>query len=192
MAKVTGPLFSISASGAIAKSLVHFPWKGRSVVRKWLKPSNPTTTLQGDIRQTLGGLGRACSAVHTASQYAVDARVVAGPGQTWVSAFVKYCVDTWLSNAAAFEAKRAESAAHALQAEFNAEAIALGLVDFDVTYRGAATFFYIRHMLYMLAAYGCDKYATNNDHFNRAPFTAALNTWNTGEVTELVNLLPAL
>jgi len=78
MAKVSAPLFSLEARGKIADAMVFFPWKGRHVVRQWLKPSNPKLTLQGDIRQTLGGLGRACSHVHKASQYAVDTRVIAG------------------------------------------------------------------------------------------------------------------
>jgi len=41
MAKVEGPLFSLEARGKIGNVMVHFPWKGRNVVRKWLKPTNP-------------------------------------------------------------------------------------------------------------------------------------------------------
>jgi hypothetical protein len=46
MAKVTGPLFSITASGQIAKSLVYMKWKGIADVRKYVIPANPNTILQ--------------------------------------------------------------------------------------------------------------------------------------------------
>jgi hypothetical protein len=46
MAKVTGPLFSITASGQIAKSLVYMTWKGIADVRKYVIPANPKTALQ--------------------------------------------------------------------------------------------------------------------------------------------------
>ena len=36
MAKVTGPLFSLSASGQIAKTLVFMKWKGIDDVRKYI------------------------------------------------------------------------------------------------------------------------------------------------------------
>ena len=46
MAKLKAPLLSFGASGAIAKSLVYFPWKGLNVVREYVIPSNPKSTLQ--------------------------------------------------------------------------------------------------------------------------------------------------
>jgi hypothetical protein len=46
MAKVTGPLFSLTASGKIAKSLVYMTWKGIADVRKYVIPANPNTALQ--------------------------------------------------------------------------------------------------------------------------------------------------
>jgi len=46
MAKVTGPLFSLSASGQIAKSLVFMKWKGIDDVRKYVIPANPKSTDQ--------------------------------------------------------------------------------------------------------------------------------------------------
>ena len=46
MAKLRGPLFSLSASGAIAKTLVYFGWKGLKVVRQWVQPTNPNTDAQ--------------------------------------------------------------------------------------------------------------------------------------------------
>ena len=46
MAKVTGPLFSLSASGQIAKTLVFMKWKGIDDVRKYVIPANPNTAAQ--------------------------------------------------------------------------------------------------------------------------------------------------
>ena len=46
MAKVTGPLFSLSASGQLAKTLVYMKWKGIQDVRKYVVPANPNSALQ--------------------------------------------------------------------------------------------------------------------------------------------------
>jgi len=58
MAKVTGPLFSLSASGKIGDCMVHFGWKGRNVVRQWLKPTNPRDQQQKEVRQALAAAGK--------------------------------------------------------------------------------------------------------------------------------------
>lgn len=50
MAKVSGPLYSAEARGRIADIMVHFPWKGRACVRQWLKPTNPKSTSQVEVR----------------------------------------------------------------------------------------------------------------------------------------------
>jgi len=46
MAKLKAPLFSLGASGSIAKTLVYFPWKGINAVREHVVPTNPKTTAQ--------------------------------------------------------------------------------------------------------------------------------------------------
>lgn len=58
MAKVDGPLMSLEARGKIADAIVFFPWKGRHVVRQWLKPANPTTTTQGYVRAALKAISK--------------------------------------------------------------------------------------------------------------------------------------
>lgn len=50
MAKVTGPFYSISASGTIAKALTAATWKGIAVMREWFRPQNPNTAGQQWIR----------------------------------------------------------------------------------------------------------------------------------------------
>jgi len=50
MAIVKGPLMSIDARGAIAKTLVFLGWKGLKDVREYKVPSNPNTAGQQSIR----------------------------------------------------------------------------------------------------------------------------------------------
>jgi len=46
MARVTGPLLSIDASGKLADTLVFSHWRGIKYARMWLVPTNPDTALQ--------------------------------------------------------------------------------------------------------------------------------------------------
>ena len=53
MAKVTGPLFSISASGTVGKAFTFGIWKGIQYVREWFKPANPRTAQQTNMRTAM-------------------------------------------------------------------------------------------------------------------------------------------
>ena len=76
MAKVDGPLFSLEARGKIADAIVFFPWKGRHVVRQWLKPTNPKSTKQGYLRAALKAIGKFIAKVHnTNDSDAEDSKV---------------------------------------------------------------------------------------------------------------------
>lgn len=46
MAKLSGPLFSLSAGGQLAKTLVYSRWKGIPDVRSYVVPSNPKSSGQ--------------------------------------------------------------------------------------------------------------------------------------------------
>ncbi len=52
MAKVTGPLFSLDASGKFADSLVFTKWKGINTVRQYAKPTNANTARQKAVRNS--------------------------------------------------------------------------------------------------------------------------------------------
>lgn len=52
MARVTAPLFSMDASGTVAKSIVFASWKGRNYVRRHAIPANPNSGLQVGVRST--------------------------------------------------------------------------------------------------------------------------------------------
>jgi hypothetical protein len=51
MARVSGPLFSMTASGALAEALVYSKWKGREYVRQFVIPQNPQTAKQLNVRK---------------------------------------------------------------------------------------------------------------------------------------------
>lgn len=53
MAKVTGPLFSMSASGTIGKAVTYGTWKGRPWARVWFTPENPQSAKQVNVRKAL-------------------------------------------------------------------------------------------------------------------------------------------
>jgi hypothetical protein len=53
MAKVSGPLMSMEASGKYGGALVFGKWKGRAIVRKLVIPANPHAQGQEDARNRL-------------------------------------------------------------------------------------------------------------------------------------------
>jgi len=46
VAKLTGPCFSLKASGQLGKTLVFFPWKGLNALRTYVIPANPKSAAQ--------------------------------------------------------------------------------------------------------------------------------------------------
>jgi len=186
MAKVTGPLFSISASGKIADAMVHFPWKGLSIVRKWLKPANPQSANQGNRRVMLGGLGRAPKYVQNGSAFKTYALAVEPGGQTWLSYFVKYIMTTYFTNVAGYDALCTELGAHAAKNDFRDRANDLGLAVYDLAYKDMDNVFMPNFQLYCLAKFACDMYLLNNTKFNAAPYTKALATWVNADIVLMV------
>ena len=53
MARVSGPLFSMSASGTIGKALTYGAWKGIAWVRTWFSPANPKSVKQVNVRTAM-------------------------------------------------------------------------------------------------------------------------------------------
>ena len=53
MARVSGPLFSMSASGTVGKAITFGIWKGRPWCRVWFKPENPKTATQVNVRKAM-------------------------------------------------------------------------------------------------------------------------------------------
>lgn len=185
MAKTTGPLFSVSASGKLANSLVYFTWKGIGVAREWLKPANPQSAAQGKRRLLLGGTGRAVGEilphpgnpiVSSFAQMLIDLKLIPA-GQTKQSFLVDYILSHYLTDATAFASMLAEmTALTTLYGAFGSLATTLGLVNFEISYDTIAA--YDKALgLYLMAksaiALG----------FTVAPYTTALASWVAAEVT---------
>jgi hypothetical protein len=100
MAKVTGPLMSMDASGKFGGALVFGKWKGRPTVRKLVTPSNPQTADQTAARNAVRCLGAGqrfasltaliIAAVAVLDKVALGA--LAPSGQAWNGFLVKSAI----------------------------------------------------------------------------------------------------
>jgi len=184
MAKVTGPLYSMGASGKIANAMVFFPWKGVNVVRQWLKPANPMSDGQGDARLILGGTGKAASAIHTDEGYHDELKtlnVIPG-GQTKQSYVVKKIIDTFLygPGTTAYEDECTAYEAHVAKADFASAGATLGLATFDVAYKGTSSEYKAGFMVYMLARLAIQL------GFAGTPYQTALASWTSTQIDAMV------
>jgi hypothetical protein len=68
MAKVSGPLMSMDASGAFGGALVFGKWKGRPTVRQLVTPSNPQSANQTTARNRIRATGAAQHQVRLSTQ----------------------------------------------------------------------------------------------------------------------------
>lgn len=134
-ALVKGPLFSIEARGKIADAMVHFPWKGRNVVRKWLKPANPRDIDQKIIRQKLSAAGKNTWAVSTPTAVLADGSAMykmikakTPADNIWNAFFAKSIVNS-VKNEADMTAAMSALAGTIAQTNWRCCALELGLSD---------------------------------------------------------------
>lgn len=73
MARVSGPLMSMEASGTYGKTLTFGKWKGRPYVRERVDPSNPKTASQTGVRVMMKFLARAWAALTAGNKTTWDA-----------------------------------------------------------------------------------------------------------------------
>jgi len=94
MAKVTGPLMSLDASGTVGNTITFSKWNGKNYVRHRVIPQNRKTDAQASSRTFVGGTGYALSFVMTVAKDSVNhvgslfyqSAVMAAPaGQSWIS-----------------------------------------------------------------------------------------------------------
>ena len=182
MAKVTGPLFSVSASGKVADSIVFFGWKGINVVRQWLKPANPMSAVQGDQRVYLGGTGRSVGKIQPEKAIAsqlIDLGLIPA-GQTKQSFLVKYIIDHYLTSTTAYAAELAAVAAHTASLAFGTGATNLNIIDFSLAYASVAT--YDKALgLYLIAK------ALIANNLVGTPYTTNITAWVAADVNGMVN-----
>lgn len=182
MAITTGPLFSVSASGKLADSLVYFAWKGVNVVRQWVIPTNKMSVGQGDQRIFLAGTGRAVGEIRPGSSFAqqlIDLGLIPG-GQTKQSFLVKYILDHYLTSATTYAAELAALTGHAEYDVWGAAADALGLVAYDLDYANVAA--YNKALGLYLIAKSAIALA-----FTGTPYTTALASWVTADINGMVS-----
>jgi hypothetical protein len=72
MAKVTGPLMSLDARGAIGEAIVFSYWKGVNYVRSRVVPKNPNTTDQQAIRLLIKDASQGWSDISSSLRAAYD------------------------------------------------------------------------------------------------------------------------
>jgi hypothetical protein len=72
MAKVTGPLMSLTASGTVGKTLTFSNWNGRAYVRNHVIPNNPKSALQVGVRAMFGFLAAAWAAISANDKASYD------------------------------------------------------------------------------------------------------------------------
>lgn len=97
MAKVTGPLMSMDASGKFADALVFSKWKGRPTVRQLVTPSNPMSADQVAARNMVACMGaaqhffNATSLIRSGETETDKAELIAAApaGQAWNGFLVK-------------------------------------------------------------------------------------------------------
>jgi len=184
MAKVSGPLFSLDARGKLGSALVYIGWKGLKTVRQWLKPANPQSADQGDVRLVLGGLGRGVgkvgvdSAIHTQ----LKTLELIPDQQSKQSYLVQYIRDNYLAGVgatftAAYVAMLAELTGHTLYSVFLSAADDLLITAFDLDYASIAEFNKALG-IYLIAK------ATVDLNFTGSPYSIALASWTTSNIAE--------
>lgn len=180
MAKVTGPLMSMSASGKLADAIVFFSWKGTNVVRQWLKPSNPQSSDQGDTRIAMGGTGRAVGKMVADGSYhqqLIDLALIPG-GQTKQSYMVKYILDNFLSTGTLYAAELASTTGHTAYAGIQSVADSMSILEFDLDYATYAP--YNKALgVYLLAK------AAIALSFTGSPYSIALTSWTAAQFDAL-------
>lgn len=73
MARTTGPLFSLDASGKVGGALVYSRWKGRSYVRRLVIPANPKSGSQIGMRAMMAFLSQQWASLTGAEQVSWEA-----------------------------------------------------------------------------------------------------------------------
>lgn len=189
MAKVTGPLMSMDARGAIGKAIVFLGWKGIKDARMWLIPANPQSTGQGNIRTIIGALGRAIGKAIAGAPYAtklVNLGIIPAQ-QSKQSYLVQYIKDVYATGSGAtlksnYATILKEFTAHTAETTWNTKAAGIGLSDFGMVYDDIGTF--AKGLgLYLLAK------AAISLSFTGSPYTKTLANWTSAQITKLVNHL---
>lgn len=130
MVKVSGPAFSLNASGSLAGTLVFSNWKGRAYVRSLVIPANPKSGGQTGMRAMFRFLAQAWATLDAGEQSSWETRA----GQKIVSefnAFMSYNQLRWRNFTA--PSKDDPAAATASPATLGSLSLALGVRSITAT-----------------------------------------------------------
>lgn len=189
-AKVDVPLMSLGARGKIGDAVVFFPWKGRNVVRQWLKPTQPNSVLQGYVRSVVFAIGKAIAkilsvsagdAVNSQLYEYLTAKMPAG--QIWNAFHAKgflnllvaanaFVTGSWTAMVAEYSALNTTDLA-----AWASEATGLGLVDFAFGYG------YTDNIPAGLQLYVDGKAAVANSIHTASPYNTAAESWVVADIT---------
>lgn len=167
MARTTGPLFSLTASGSVGKTVVYSQWKGRPYVRRLVIPLNPRSADQAQVRNAMrcaaAGISWAnVTALKTTPPGTTDkiaVKAIAPDGFAWngevLKAMIGTNLDNYLAGTAIYAGFTTEKAAWVAAAAALTPAMlgasqvaAFGVPATALT--AGQTFFMFRYALYIL------------------------------------------
>ena len=96
MTRVTGPMFSLTASGTIGDVITYSNWKGLAYVRTRVIPANPETASQVSVRGTLTGgvsMWQTVACVPAASKTSWEV-YASGTGMGGFNRYIKQFIET--------------------------------------------------------------------------------------------------
>jgi hypothetical protein len=135
MARVTLPLLGVSATGKLGQAIVYMPIPhardGLTSVRRWLKPKNPESESQGDVRLKVKAAGYGVSFIQANSVLETQLKAATPAGNIWNAYFLKQCFG---SNMANIDASLTAWDTAANSAKWTAVAASLGILDADISY----------------------------------------------------------
>lgn len=99
MARVSGPLMSVAASGTYAKTLVFSTWKGRPYVRERVTPSNPKSAKQTGVRAMMAYLAKIWATIKATAETSWDAAATAASDSPF-NAYIAANLKNWQMNLA--------------------------------------------------------------------------------------------
>lgn len=97
MARVTGPLFSLEASGTIGKTITFGKWKGRPYTRQRVIPTNPRSASQTGNRSMFSFLTKQWASLIAVEQGDYDAAAEAAQLSAF-NVFVQANMNRWQMN----------------------------------------------------------------------------------------------
>lgn len=135
MAKTTGPLLSLSASGTIGKALTYKSWKGINVCSIKSSPSNPQTLTQMLNRGFFAAGGKITKKADLTGDVVTFVKTIVPAGQSWASFFISEVMGTQNVNIIAAKAAYELVGNAATKAIFDDAALQAGIeaVDLDGT-----------------------------------------------------------